>query len=75
MQNIVCNALYVYTCIPFLYAHVLNVLCMCVAVGLSSTYLSAEYMGRRFNQQPIAIFDVPEPSDTRKALVELYKYM
>ena len=58
-----------------MYARVLNVLCMCVVVGLSSTDLSAEYMGRRFNQQPIAIFDVPEPSDTGKAMVEFYKDM
>ena len=46
-----------------------------VVVGLASTDLSAEYFGRRFNQQPIAIFDVPEPSDTGKALVEFYRDM
>ena len=46
--------------------------CLCVVVGLSSTHLNSEYFGRRFNQQPIAIFDVPEPSDTGKALAEFY---
>jgi hypothetical protein len=45
---------------------------MFVVVGLSSTDLNSEYFGRRFNQQPIAIFDVPEPSDTGKALAEFY---
>ena len=44
-------------------------------VGLSSTDLSREFFGRRFSQQPIAIFDVPEPSDTGKALVEFYRDM
>ncbi len=44
-------------------------------VGLSSTDLSREVFGRRFNMQPIAIFDVPEPSDTEKALVEFYRDM
>ena len=48
---------------------------MYAVVGLSSTDLSSEYFGRRFNQQPIAIFDVPEPSDTGKALVEFYTDM
>jgi hypothetical protein len=42
---------------------------------LASTDLSGEYVGRRFNQQPIAIFDVPEPSDKGKALVEFYSDM
>jgi len=41
---------------------------MRAVVDLSSIYLSAEYFGRRFNYQPIAIFDVPEPSDTGKTL-------
>jgi len=45
---------------------------MCTTVGLSYTYLNSEYFGRRFNQQPIAIFDVPEPSNTEKALAEFY---
>ena len=44
-------------------------------VGLSSTDLSGEFFGRRFNQQPIAIFDLPEPSDTGKAMVEFYRDM
>ncbi len=48
---------------------------MRAVVGLSSIDLSAEYFGRRFNQQPIAIFDVPEPSDTGKALIEFYRDM
>ncbi len=37
--------------------------------------LSHEYFGKRINQQPIAIFDIPEPSDTGKALVEFYTDM
>ena len=32
--------------------------------------LSHEYFRKRINQQPIAIFDITEPSDTDKALVE-----
>ena len=40
---------------------------------MSSVDLSSEFFGRRFNQQPIAIFDVPEPSDTGKALVEFFE--
>ena len=44
-------------------------------VGLSSADLSNAYFGRRFNQQPIAMFDIPEPSDTGKALAEFYKDM
>jgi len=44
-------------------------------VGLASTDLSYEYSGRRCNQQPIAIIDLPEPSDTRKILRDLYKDM
>ena len=42
---------------------------------MASTNLSGEYFGRKFNQQPIAIFDVPKPSDTEKALAEFYKDM
>ena len=42
---------------------------------MASTDLSKEYFGRRFNHRPIAIFDVPEPSDTGKALVEFFKDM
>ena len=45
---------------------------MCAVVGLSSTHLNSEYFGRRFNQQPIAIFDVPEPFDTGKSLAKFY---
>ena len=48
---------------------------MCAVVGLSSTDLNGELFGRRFNQQPIAIFDLPETSDTRKAWVEFYRDM
>jgi hypothetical protein len=44
-------------------------------VGLSSTDLSFEYFGRRFNQQPIAIIDLPEPSDTGKILREFFSDM
>ena len=44
-------------------------------VGLASTDLSREYFGRRFNHQPVAIFDIPEPPDTGKALVEFFKDM
>jgi hypothetical protein len=43
--------------------------------GLSSSDLSYEYFGRRFNQQPTAIIDLPEPSDTRKVLREFYRDM
>ena len=42
---------------------------------MSSTDLNGEFFGRRFNQQPIAIFDLSEPSDTRKAMVEFYPDM
>ena len=42
-------------------------------VGLSSTDLSYEYFARRFNQQPIAIIDLLEPSDTKKILRKLYR--
>jgi hypothetical protein len=44
-------------------------------VGLPSSDLSCEFFGRRFNQQPIAIFDIPEPSNTGKALVEFFQDM
>lgn len=37
--------------------------------------LSLDYFGKRINQQPIAIFDIPEPSDTGKALAEFYTDM
>ena len=37
--------------------------------------LSHEYFGKRINQQPVAIFDIPEPSDTGKALVEFFTDM
>ena len=48
-------------------------LCFCLVVGLSSSDLSCEYFGRRFNHQPIAIFDIPEPSNTGKALLEFFQ--
>ncbi len=48
---------------------------MCAFVGLSSTNLSSEYLCRSFNEQPIAIFDVPELSDTGKTMVEFYMDM
>ena len=44
-------------------------------VGSSSAYLSLEYFSRKINQQFISIFDIPEPSDTGKALVEFYMDM
>ena len=44
-------------------------------VGLASTDLSREYFGSRFNHQPAVIFDLPEPPNTRKALVEFFKDM
>ena len=53
----------------------LNLKCMFAVVGLSSSDLTVEYFGKRFNQQPIAIFDSPEPSDTGKALAEFYNDM
>ena len=37
--------------------------------------MSGEFFGRGFNQQLIAIFDVLEPSDVGKALVEFYTDM
>jgi hypothetical protein len=37
--------------------------------------LSGEFFERRFNHQPIAIFDFPEPLDTGKAMVEFYREM
>ena len=46
-----------------------------LVVGLSSIDLSREYFGRRFNQKPIAIFDIPEPCDIGKALIEFFKEM
>jgi len=48
---------------------------ICAIVGLSSTNLSGELFGRSFNQQPIAIFDLLDPSNTRNALVKFYKDM
>ena len=45
------------------------------AVGLASVDLSFEYFGRRFNQHPIAIIDMPEPSDTGKVLREFFLEM
>ena len=47
----------------------------CVVVDLASTYSSGKYFGIRFNQQTIAIFDVHEPYNTWKALVEFYNDM
>ena len=47
--------------------------CAYVVVGLSSSDLSCEYFGRRFHQQPIAFFDIPEPSNTGKALLEFFQ--
>ena len=44
-------------------------------VVLASTDLSREYFGRRFNHQPVDIFDIPEPPDTGTALVEFFKDM
>ena len=55
-------------------AEVFSIYCSAV-VGLSSAALSPEYFSRKINQQPIAIFDIPEPSDTGKALVEFYMDM
>ena len=46
-----------------------------VVVGLSSIDLNKDYFGRRCNQQPIAIFDLPEPSNIGKALVEFFTDM
>ena len=46
-----------------------------LVVCLSSIDLSTEYFGRRFSQKPIAIFDISEPCDTRKALIEFLKEM
>jgi len=42
-------------------------------VGLSSSNLSCEFFGRRFNHLAIAFFDIPEPSNTGKALVEFFQ--
>jgi len=53
---------------------IVNYCCFAV-VGLSFTDLSREYFGRRFNQQPIIIFNIPEPSNTGKALVEFFQDM
>jgi hypothetical protein len=44
-----------------------------LVVGLSSIDLSREYFGSRFNQKPVAIFDIPEPCSTGKALIKFYK--
>ncbi len=44
-------------------------------VGLSCSNLSYEYFGRRFNQQPTTIIDLPEPSDTGKILRGFYMDM
>jgi hypothetical protein len=46
-----------------------------LVVGLSSIDLSREYFARRYNQKPIAIFDIPEPCDVGKARIEFYKEM
>jgi hypothetical protein len=48
-----------------------NVVFYAVA-GLSSCDLSSEYFGRRFNQQPIAIIDLPEPPNTGMAIREFF---
>ena len=63
-ESVPCYALY----LLFLHATL-------AVVGLSSTDLPREYFGRRFNQQPIAIFDLPEPPNTGKALVEFFTEM
>jgi hypothetical protein len=47
----------------------------CLVVALSSVDLIHEYFGKRMNLQPIAIYDIPDPSDKGKALAEFYKDM
>ena len=44
-------------------------------VGLSSCDLSSEFFGRKFNQQPVAIIDIPEPSNTGKVMLEFFEDM
>ncbi len=44
-------------------------------VGLASCDLSSEFFGRRFNQQPVAIIDIPEPSNTGKVIREFFEDM
>ena len=53
----------------------LEYLLIYAVVGLSSCDLSSEYFGRRFNQQPIAIIDLPEPSNTGKVIREFFMDM
>ena len=41
-------------------------------VGISCLDLNDEAFGKAFNIQPVAIFNVPEPSNTCKALREMF---
>ena len=43
-----------------------------VGVGLSCLDLCDEAFGKKFNSQPIALIDSPEPSNTCKVLRELF---
>ena len=41
-------------------------------VVLASCDLSSEFFGRRFNQNPVAIIDISEPSNTGKEIREFF---
>ena len=43
-----------------------------VGVGLSCLDLPDEAFGKKFNAQPMALIDAPEPSNTSKLLRELF---
>ena len=62
-------------CIVYINDFITTAMLFPATVGLASMDLSFEYFGRRFNQQPIAIIDLPEPSDTGKILREFYMDM
>jgi len=47
-------------------------LCYSVGVGLSCLDLLDEAFGKKFNAQPIAVIDAPEPINTCKVLRELF---
>ena len=60
-------------CLLLISTLVLLLTCVFYAVvGLASCELSSEYFGRRFNHQPIAIIDLPEPSNTGKVIREFF---
>ena len=62
-------------CIVNIDAFITTVMFFPATVSLASVDLSFEYFGRRFNQHPLAIIDMPEPSDMGKVLRECFLEM